>query len=519
MASIPAPDNAAPDNAYEFTVGELSAELKRAVEDRFGHVRLRGEISGWKTPASGHAYFTMKDEDACIDAVMWRTQKARLDFAPEDGLEVIAQGRVTTYPGRSKYQIVVDRMRIAGAGALMALLEKRKAALGAEGLFAAERKRALPFLPRSIGIVTSPTGAVIRDMLHRLEERFPRDVLLWPVRVQGEGAAEEIAAAIRGFNAGGAFVRPELIIVARGGGSIEDLWSFNEEIVVRAVAESGIPIISAVGHETDTTLCDFAADLRAPTPTAAAERAVPVRAELAALIADRGARLQASGRLALRTCAERVHMLAARRPTPAALIEGRQQRVDDLGARLPAPDQMLALRRAGYQALAARLPRALGDAASACEKRLQGAGAALKPGLLERGVALGAERVRGLSERAAFAAAQQIRAHRGSFAPVASRHVPALLAARLTREERQLADLARVLVSLDPKRPLERGFALVEGEGGEVLSSAAAARREAKLTLRFADDQIDVFAEPQAKKPRPPRKSRARTADGQQTLL
>ena len=275
------------DNAAPLSVSEISALLKRTVEDRFGYVRLRGELSGVKRAASGHLYCCLKDENARIDGVMWRGNAQRLPFTPEDGLEVIASGKLTTYPGRSSYQIVIDRMEIAGEGALLALLEKTKARLEAEGLFAPGRKKPLPYLPRVIGVVTSPTGAVIRDILHRLADRFPCHVLVWPVLVQGQGSAEQVAAAIEGFSQlppDGAVPRPDLVIVARGGGSIEDLWSFNEEVVVRAIAACTIPIVSAVGHETDTTLADHAADRRAPTPTAAAEMAVPVRVELAALL-------------------------------------------------------------------------------------------------------------------------------------------------------------------------------------------------------------------------------------------
>src|SRR5262252_1632620 len=272
-------------NAPEFSVSELSLALKRTVEDAYGHVRVRGEISGFRgAHSSGHCYFALKDENAKIEAVIWKFAHSRMRFKPQEGLEVIATGKLTTYPGSSKYQIVIEALEPAGIGALMALMEERKKKLAAEGLFDEARKQLLPWLPEVIGVVTSPTGAVIRDILHRLEDRFPRRVLVWPVRVQGEGSAEQIAAAIRGFNAlpeGGKIPRPDVLIVARGGGSLEDLWSFNEEIVVRAAAESMIPLISAVGHETDITLIDFAADRRAPTPTAAAEMAVPVRAELA----------------------------------------------------------------------------------------------------------------------------------------------------------------------------------------------------------------------------------------------
>jgi exodeoxyribonuclease VII large subunit len=271
-------------NIREWTVSELSAALRKTVEDAFGHVRVRGEISGYRGPhSSGHCYFALKDENAKIEAVIWRTAYGRMRIKPEEGLEVFVTGRLTTYPGQSKYQIVVETLEPAGIGALMALVEERKKKLAAEGLFDAARKQLLPFLPDAIGVITSPTGAVIRDILHRLADRFPRHVIVWPVRVQGDGSAEEVAAAIHGFNAlapGGPIRKPDLLIVARGGGSLEDLWSFNEEIVVRAAAASLIPLISAVGHETDVTLIDFVADIRAPTPTAAAEMAVPVRAEL-----------------------------------------------------------------------------------------------------------------------------------------------------------------------------------------------------------------------------------------------
>src|SRR6186713_2865137 len=282
-------------NAPEFTVSELSSALKRTVEDAYGHVRVRGEISGFRGPhSSGHCYFALKDESAKIEAVIWKSALYRMRFKPQEGLEVIATGKLTTYPGSSKYQIVIEALEPAGIGALMALMEERKRKLAAEGLFDEARKQLLPWLPEVIGVVTSPTGAVIRDILHRLADRFPRHVLLWPVAVQGENAAAQVVAAIRGFNSlvpGGPVPRPDLIIVARGGGSLEDLMAFNEEAVVRAAAASRIPLISAVGHETDTTLIDFTSDRRAPTPTAAAEMAVPVRLELVAEIGTKGGRL------------------------------------------------------------------------------------------------------------------------------------------------------------------------------------------------------------------------------------
>jgi exodeoxyribonuclease VII large subunit len=322
------------DNAEALSVSEISNLLKRHVESGFSHVRIRGEISGFKRAASGHLYLSLKDENARIDGVMWKGTTARLAFAPSDGVEVIATGKLTTYPGRSSYQIVIESMEIAGEGALLALLEKLKARLASEGLFAEDRKRALPYLPRIIGVVTSPTGAVIRDILHRLEDRCPTRVIVWPVLVQGSDAARQVAAAVTGFSVMQGADRPDVVIVARGGGSIEDLWGFNDEIVVRAVAACSIPVISAVGHETDTTLCDFAADRRAPTPTAAAEMAVPVRAELLSGLATLDGRgLRAVHRYAERA-GERLTATARLLPQPEALLGPQRQRTDDLGERL-----------------------------------------------------------------------------------------------------------------------------------------------------------------------------------------
>src|SRR4249919_566385 len=326
--------NVAPgDNSPPLSVTELSGALRRTIETTFGEVRVRGEISGFKRHSSGHCYFTLKDENACIDAVIWRGSATALAFRPEDGAEVIATGKLTIYPGRSKYQIVVERMELAGEGALLALLERRRKALAAEGLFDPARKRKLPFLPRIIGVVTSPTGAVIRDILHRLEDRCPTRVILWPVPVQGEGAAAKIAAAIRAFPS--LEPRPDLLIVARGGGSIEDLWPFNEEEVVRAAAESPIPLISAVGHETDTTLIDHAADLRAPTPTAAAEIAVPVRAELFAQLSELQHRAQHCLSRRIERSRERFDLTVSRWPQPQAIFAPIVQRLDEVGERLP----------------------------------------------------------------------------------------------------------------------------------------------------------------------------------------
>jgi exodeoxyribonuclease VII large subunit len=429
------------DNAEPLTVSELAGMLKRTVEDRFGFVRLRGELSGVKRAASGHLYCCLKDESAVIDGVMWRGSAGALAFRPEDGLEVVASGKLTTYPGRSKYQIVIDRLELAGEGALLALLEKTRQRLAAEGLFDPARKRPLPFLPLTIGVVTSPTGAVIRDILHRLADRFPSHVLVWPVLVQGNGAAEQVANAVRGFSAlpeGGAIRRPDLVIVARGGGSIEDLWSFNEEVVVRAIAECGIPTISAVGHETDTTLADHAADRRAPTPTAAAEIAVPVLRELHATLADFALRKQ---RCALRPVTlgrERLEARARRLPRPEALLAPQAQKLDELSE---------------------RLRRGLRDRAAQARERLQGDNARL---------------------------------------------VPALLTHRLERGRDRLAATARLMASLDPDAVLQRGYVRVTGAGGRTVCEATAARGEQALSLKFRDGTLDVAPlAGQQRKPRP----------------
>ncbi|QDH33309.1 exodeoxyribonuclease VII large subunit [Porphyrobacter sp. YT40] len=449
------------DNAQPLTISEISALLKRTVEDRFGFVRLRGELSGVKRAASGHFYCALKDEGAVIDGVMWKGNAARLNFRAEDGLEVIATGKLTTYPGRSKYQIVIDSLELAGEGALLALLEKTRARLAAEGLFAPERKRALPFLPRTIGVVTSPTGAVIRDILHRLADRFPTHVIVWPVLVQGQGAAEQVAAAVRGFSAiqaGGPIPRPDLVIVARGGGSIEDLWSFNEEAVVRAIAECTIPTISAVGHETDTTLADYAADRRAPTPTAAAEMAVPVRADLAFTLTDLAARQRRAVYRPLELGRERLEARARLLPRPENLLQPQAQRLDDL---------------------AERLRRALGDRSAKGRERLAGVAARLSPSLLSRASAEAQRRL----ERARLA--------------------PALVERPLRQGADRLAALTRVMSQLHPEKPLERGYAIVRGAAGQALTTRAEAAGEARLLVQFRDGTLAALPADGAPPPAP----------------
>jgi len=425
------------DNAAPLTITEISNLLKRTVEDRFGYVKLRGELSGVKRAASGHLYCCLKDEGAVIDGVMWRGGVQGLAFVPEDGIEVVASGKLTTYPGRSKYQIVMERMEIAGEGALLALLEKTRRRLEAEGLFARERKRPLPFIPSVIGVVTSPTGAVIRDILHRLAERFPSRVLVWPVVVQGQGSAEQVAAALRGFAelpAGGAIPRPDLLIVARGGGSIEDLWSFNEEIVVRAIAGSPIPVISAVGHETDTTLADHAADRRAPTPTAAAEIAVPVLRELSSALDEY--------RLRLGKCAHRPLMLG-------------RERLDARLLRLPRPETLVAQKAQKLDDAAERLRRGLADRAAMARHVLQ-------------------------DDR-----------HRLS-AP--------LLQANWRNAAQRLGALERMMRSLDPDSVLQRGYARVTDTAGRTLTTATEAGKEPALSLRFRDGTLEVAPGAAAKK-------------------
>ena len=452
---------AAGDNAAPLSITEISALLKRTVEEQFGFVRLRGELSGVKRAASGHLYCSLKDEGARNDAVMWKGSVQRLGFVPEDGIEVIASGKLTTYPGRSNYQIVIERMEIAGEGALLALLAKTKARLETEGLFAPERKRALPFLPRVIGVVTSPTGAVIRDILHRLADRFPSHVLVWPVLVQGQGSAEQVAAALRGFSQMTGADRPDLVIVARGGGSIEDLWAFNEEVVVRAIADSTIPVISAIGHETDTTLADFAADWRAPTPTAAAERAVPVREELLAQLGELTLRQRRAVVRPVILGKERLEARVQRLPRPEALLASHIQRLDDFGE---------------------RLRRGLAERASVARARLQDSAGRLSLPLL-----------RGRIERAGERLA-------------AARLVPALVLRRIAESRTAVDGLARMAEQLSPAQVLRRGYAIVRGDGGKPVMSATEARSAAALELEFSDGRLSIggVAPARAARPTPP---------------
>ncbi|MEO1680137.1 MAG: exodeoxyribonuclease VII large subunit [Pseudomonadota bacterium] len=459
-------------NAAPYTVSELSGAVKRTLEGTFGRVRVRGEVGRVFTARSGHVYFDLKDDRNVLASVCWKGQVRQLAQIPEEGMEVIATGRMTTFGGQSKYQLTVDQVEPAGEGALMAMLEKRKRALAAEGLFDEERKRPLPRLPRVIGVVTSPSGAVIRDILHRLSERFPRHVLVWPVAVQGKDSAPQVARAIAGFNALpplGAIPRPDLLIVARGGGSIEDLWGFNEEIVARAAAASEIPLISAVGHETDTTLIDFVSDRRAPTPTAAAEIAVPVRLELLAGVESLGARAAGALGRVLQRRRERLRDLLRALPRAGQLLEGPRQRLDLASLRLPAALRGAVQRRrvtlAG--AAAALRPVSLRARLRAEAGRLEQLGARLRPELVGRGTARGRRDLDDLARRLTEAQART-------------------LAGRAER----LQGLARLLGSLSYKGTLERGYAVVRSGAGSVVTRKAEAEQAAGLEIEFADGRL-----------------------------
>lgn len=492
-------------NAPEWSVTELSMALRRTVEDAYGHVRVRGEISGYRGPhSSGHAYFSLKDAGARLDAVVWKGTFGRLKVRPEEGLEVVAIGRLTTYPGKSGYQIVIEALEFAGAGAIMAMLEERKTRLALEGLFDAGRKVPLPYLPQVIGIVTSPTGAVIRDILHRLSDRFPRRVIVWPVRVQGDTCAAEVSAAIRGFNAlppGGPVPRPDVLIVARGGGSLEDLLGFSEETVVRAAAESQIPLISAVGHETDVTLIDFAADVRAPTPTAAAEMVVPVRADLLNGLDRLAARLRAAPRRQLERARAEFRALSRLLPTAETLLADRRQRLD---------------------LAAARLPRGLSANASAHRLRFQAAHGRLSPHVLRGRLERYGERAQVLGarlERAAQALAgrradrlatlsSRLEAARAGYLRTQALHIArrreglANLHARLGRavkallrdQRRQVTGASSMLEALSYHGVLARGFALVRDASGQAVRTAGQVRPGAGLELEFADGRVAVTA-------------------------
>ena len=496
-------------NAPALSVSQLSGAVKRVVEGEFGRVRVRGEVGRVSRPASGHLYLDLKDDRAVLASVVWKGVASKLAHQPEAGMEVIATGRLTTFPGQSRYQLVIESIAPAGVGALMAMLEQRKKALAAEGLFAAERKKPLPYLPEVIGVVTSPSGAVIRDILHRLRERFPRKVLIWPAVVQGAKCAEEVAAAVRGFNAltpGGAMPRPDVLIVARGGGSLEDLWGFNEEIVVRAVAQSDIPVITAVGHETDTTLVDYASDRRAPTPSAAAEITVPVRADLLASLAAYEAR--------------RVSAMARR-------LETGGQRLRDLSRALPRADAILAERQQRLDGLALRLPQALLGFVQ--QKQVRLSRAALRPAMLGQDVQHRRQNLDALARNLPRALLETVdkkrlllSKHRLSLAPLQreishKRQGVGRLDARMSRSgARQISDWKQRLTGLDRMRQslgytntLKRGYAVVRGDGAVVVSTKAL-KQAARIEIEFADGRVALGGA----KPRPKRKP-----DGEQGSL
>ena len=440
------------ENAPEFSVSELSSVLKRMIEGEFSNVRIRGEVGRVSRPASGHLYFDLKDDKSVIASVTWRGQASKLATQPEEGLEVVATGKITTFAGQSRYQMIVSEMSVAGIGALMAQLEKRKKKLEAEGLFDKNIKKEIPYLPEIIGVITSPSGAVIRDILHRLSDRFPRKVLLWPVSVQGESCAPDVTAAINGFNKltpGGAMPRPELIIVARGGGSIEDLWGFNEESVVRAAFESEIPLISAVGHETDTTLIDLASDLRAPTPTAAAEYAVPVRADLMGWLSSMEER--------------RVRSLTSS-------LEIKRQRLKDLSRGLPTPADLVAMAAQRLDAVSDRLPRALSAVSNNKRTLLLQTSAGLRGRLLQNKL------IDRTKEMNRFV-----------------KSIEANIRLIIQRNQSSLDGLERIRQTLGYEATLRRGYTVVRNKDGKLITRLKEADVNKELEIEFYDGKTSLF--------------------------
>lgn len=502
-------------NIPEFTVSELALSLKRTVEDTYGHVRVRGELGRVTIAKSGHCYLDVKDDKAVINSIIWKGVMGRLSMRPEEGMEVICEGKLSTYPGRSNYQLIIDKMELAGAGALMALYEKRKKMLQTEGLFEADRKVDLPFLPRTIGVVTSPTGSVIRDILHRISDRFPSHVLVWPVLVQGDKAAEQIAAAITGFNHGGGFPRPDVLIVARGGGSMEDLWCFNEEIVARAAAASDIPLISAVGHETDWTLIDYVADYRAPTPTGAAEVAVPVRADWLETVSDYGLRLTRALR---RNVAERKNALsAARLPRLDSVLSPMQQRFDRAVLQLPTPARLFDPKSQALALLRLPSPTRLTEGPS---RDL----AALRLPSVQQVITLKTQRLAAQSARlnsaVRFAQTKRKselsrdldRTHRAGVSAQAA------ITRNLDRQSRRLSKAASLLDAYSYQGVLARGYALVRDADGQVVRSVKTTKPGQSVELVFADGGTGAVisgSQPKSK----PRKSAKQTADKNQPGL
>ncbi|WP_396593731.1 exodeoxyribonuclease VII large subunit [Brevundimonas sp. R86498] len=509
----PGPEAAPRDNNPPLSISELSFALKRTLEDRFGHVRLRGEVSKVNRHASGHIYLTLKDDKSAIDGVVWKGSARGLGVQPETGLEVIVTGKITSYPARSSYQIVIESMEAAGAGALLAQLERLKVKLSGEGLFDPARKRPLPLYPRTIGVITSPTGAVIRDILHRISERWPCRVIVWPVVVQGDAACGQVSAAIRGFDALGAdgtIPRPDLLIVARGGGSVEDLWCFNDEGLARTVAAARIPIISAVGHETDTTLIDFVSDRRAPTPTGAAELATPVLADLRAFVTDLERRLDRAG---------------------ARLLEDRRVRLRAVARGLPArPEELVAMAQQRLDHASSRLASGLNRNTDHHHRRLIAIGGRFTPALLDRAVEQRVARLEGQSARLAAGLGANAAAHERRLLRVAGRlsldpihrrldqraarlegvsaRLERPVPQALERATTRLAALARALATLDPRRP-KPGFARIDDETGTMITSAAQLSPGQGVSLTFPDGQRGARIEGEGPaRPRPAPKAK-----------
>lgn len=440
------------ENAPEYSVSELSSVLKRMIEGEFSNVRIRGEVGRVSKPASGHLYFDLKDDKSVIASVTWRGQASKLATQPEEGLEVVATGKITTFAGQSRYQMIVSEMSVAGVGALMAQLEKRKKKLESEGLFDKALKKEIPYLPEVIGVITSSSGAVIRDILHRLSDRFPRKVLIWPVSVQGEKCAPEVTAAINGFNKltpGGAMPRPDLLIVARGGGSIEDLWGFNEESVVRAVSESEIPLISAVGHETDTTLIDYASDLRAPTPTAAAEYAVPVRADLMGWLSSMDER--------------RVRSLSSN-------LETKRQRLKDLSRGLPLPTELVAMQAQRLDSISDRLPRALSIVSNNKRSLLLQTSAGLRPQVLKLKLIERTELINRFVK-----------------------NIKSNMKIKIQHHQSALEGLERIRQTLGYEATLRRGYTVVRDQDGKLVTSVKKAEIKKVLEIEFQDGKTSLY--------------------------
>ncbi len=502
----------AASNTPEYSVSEISSAVKRTVEDAFGYVRVRGELGRVSRPASGHIYTDLKDDRAVLSSVMWKGTAQKLTFKPEEGLEVIATGRMTTFPGQSRYQLVIDRIEPAGVGALMKLLEERRRKLAAEGLFDEARKQLLPFMPRVIGVVTSPSGAVIRDILHRLADRTPAHVLVWPVRVQGETSAKEVALAIHGFNAlddGGDLPRPDVIIVARGGGSLEDLWGFNEEIVARAAAESMIPLVSAVGHETDWTLIDYAADVRAPTPTGAAEMVVPVKADLVLGVDDLARRLTAS---TLRG------------------VETRRRDMRALARALPSADSLLTTPRQRLDQATLRLSQALSQGTMKQRARLENAKVRLTPRTITVGLNERKRAVKVQNDRLASSWNQRRQRHRDRLENLGDRVSPRAVErlvgegrkdlARLdgammraiskdhTARRDRIAQRAKLLDAFNYRRVLDRGFAVIRDAAGAPLRTVAALEKAGSVQIELADGKRDASVGSGAPTPKPAKPKR-----------